>query len=74
MIDDYRTAVQRIVRILQADPSERFPGDIEGQRHIAKSVDAYRAAVTELVLAGNLNMDQGAELMAMVDRIVEEMR
>lgn len=67
-------AIRKIVTLLHAtDPlgrSERVVGN--ARQHVLEAIGSYRAAVVELVLEGSLNVDQGAELDAIVDRIIRE--
>lgn len=69
-------AIRKIVRILQAQTRDtsthRKHGDMASRREIVAMLDTYKAAVVELTLVGSLNVDQCAELMSIVDRIVKE--
>jgi hypothetical protein len=74
--------IRKIVTILHANQQTR---DAHGRltRHpsprvtasrveIASALGGYRAAVTALVLQGNLSIDQGEELMRIVDKVEQE--
>ena len=63
--------IRKIVTILQAG-IHGYQGREPYRAEIVGALASYRAAVTTLVLAGNLNLDQGDELMGIVDRIERE--
>jgi hypothetical protein len=63
--------IRRVVRIVQAN----LPGsqrDLDSRAAIGRSSQLYLAAVTELVLEGRLNIDDGRDLVRIVEGIVRE--
>lgn len=67
-------AIRRIVDILYADTrahSSPFSRD-DVRRTIRQALGSYRASVTQTVFDGVLTVDQGADLMRMVDKIAAE--
>ena len=74
--DGQDIAIRKIVRILQAakrvESGLEDAGETASRRHIVEALDTYKAAVTELVLTGAINLAQGEELNEIVERIVAE--
>jgi hypothetical protein len=78
------TEIRKIVDILQANQKVRAdaagvsPGLVatlraaQAKAQIKGALTGYRGAVTALVLQGNLSVDQGEELMRIVDKVEQE--
>ena len=70
-------AIRKIVDILHANRVDAFPGHFPPHTKLARAniraaLDSYRAAVVALVMADTLNIDQGDDLMKIVDKVMAE--
>jgi hypothetical protein len=70
--DAQELALRRIVTLLNAtQPIGHANSIVEANRkRVLEAVDSYRAAVVELVLEGQLDVDQGLQLNDIVERVI----
>jgi hypothetical protein len=70
--DAQELALRRIVTLLNATRPIGHADSIviANRQRVLEAIDSYRAAVVELVLEGQLDVDQGIQLDEIVERII----